>query len=898
MLQQERSQGMSFNLKPVIIGDVNLDGSMDIDDVTRLINALLTGDYNGILNGDVDGDGVIGISDPTDLISRLLEGVQETRLSLAELSNAMNTLYKKLHTAGWSTGGNTHHAFGLQAYTLTAEVMGDDMIMGAMGSGWFWFDASYSDKSRYTSPAWRSYDLWTAYYTCIAEANSIIAQKNNISGNTNLTNYYVGQAYAIRAYSYFMLAQWFSRTYVGHQSEPCVPIYDGEQFSYRTGTGKPRATVAQVYEQIDADISNALTLLNGKPQQVPDHISYAVALGLKARIALVKEDWATAYEAANQAKTASGKTIQEVSAFAGLNNANADNVMWGAVIPDDESGQYSSFFAHMDAFGGTYSYYAQRAPKQISKWLYNKMSTTDARRTWWDPNSEYSTGGYVTQKFRMRDGTLAAGDYIYMRVEEMYLIAAEAACRQNQTTRAKSNLTSLMRKRDPSYTCTKTGIALGSLTTDETGSLLEEILIQRRLELWGEDGRIMTIRRLRQGFNRPGEYGWPAGLQLPGKALHNPESYAWVMTIPDAEFRGNPNLNPDFMPLGDQNPLGDVTGAGQNISFESASSSKTTAQTSFVYRIIINRQSTEGEYITSVKLNSGIDPALSLSGSVIFPDGEDYAYVDIDCDNLSLGRTYRGTVSLISYDEACHSGGSHISSHTFTINCQNGNPAGQKISFEKPSLVLSTPYASMSTPIYLTRATTEGEYSATLTISDNPSNVYLGSTYVYFAEGANKAFVWLEFNNLEFGQTYDCVLSLSPQDVASGGDITSMQVSVICENWISLGWGNYESGLFGQSIEVQFSQVEGSNKYRMNQLYDYDHNIEFIIDNNNKVYIQPQPCYYASDLGIITMMGYANEDDSGYAGTYNPNTRTATLQIRYYCDAGTWPVQQESFTLP
>ena len=33
------------------------------------------------------------------------------------------------------------------------------------------------------------------------------------------------RAYAVRAYSYFMLAQMFSRTYKGHESEPCVPFY-------------------------------------------------------------------------------------------------------------------------------------------------------------------------------------------------------------------------------------------------------------------------------------------------------------------------------------------------------------------------------------------------------------------------------------------------------------------------------------------------------------------------------------------------------------------------------------------------------------------------------------------------------------------------------------------------
>ena len=70
-------------------------------------------------------------------------------------------------------------------------------------------------------------------------------------------------------------------------------------------------------------------------------------------------------------------------------------------------------------------------------------------------------------------------------------------------------LNSLMQERDEDYTCKKTGTALGKLISDETGSLLEEIIIRRRIELWGEIGRIYDIRRLKQGFRRTADMGWP-----------------------------------------------------------------------------------------------------------------------------------------------------------------------------------------------------------------------------------------------------------------------------------------------------------------------------------------------------------------------------------------------------
>ena len=168
-----------------------------------------------------------------------------------------------MYTSGWSTTGNTHQCFGITAYNLCADVMGEDHVMAAQGSGWFWFDALYNVKGRYTSSAWRSYDLWFAFYTWLANSNYIIAAEETMEGTSSEVGYAIGQAYAIRAYSYFMLSQYFARTLVGHENEPCVPIYT-EPTSPET-KGQPRATNAEVYAQIDKDIDKAIELLKGTP---------------------------------------------------------------------------------------------------------------------------------------------------------------------------------------------------------------------------------------------------------------------------------------------------------------------------------------------------------------------------------------------------------------------------------------------------------------------------------------------------------------------------------------------------------------------------------------------------------------------------------------------------------
>lgn len=457
----------------------------------------------------------------------------------------LNGIYRSMYTAGWSTGGNTHQCFGISAYNLMAEVMGDDLIMGAQGSGWFWYDCVYNVKGRYTTTSWRSYDLWNAYYTWISNANYILAAEETMEGTSEERGYALGQAYAIRAYSYYMLAQSFARTYKGHESEACCPIY--KEPTTADTEGQPRSTVQEVYDLIVADMDKALEYLEGTSRKHISHIGYDVALGLRARIALTMEDWATAKNMAKAAIAASGCEIIPVKDFVGTNDADADNVMWAADIIADQSGMYASFFAHMS----TGVSYGSSARKLINKELYAKMGVNDTRLAWWDPTD---SKGYQQKKFEFSDLQTWMGDYIWMRVEEMYLTAAEAECRMGDEAAAKADLMALMSKRDPSYSCEHlTGTAMGKLTNEWTGSLLEEITIQRRIELWGEAGRVYDIRRYKQGFRRTEAQGWPAAALLAGRPTENPENWMWVLTIPQAEFDGNVNMDG----AKDQNPTAD-----------------------------------------------------------------------------------------------------------------------------------------------------------------------------------------------------------------------------------------------------------------------------------------------------------------------------------------------------
>lgn len=481
---------------------------------------------------------------------------------------SLNGVYRSMFTAGWSTDGNEHQCFGLAAYNIALDAMADDFIMQAQGSGWFWQDHNYTSRDGYTTSIFRPYDVWYAHYKWIANVNYIIDRETTMQGSDADVAYVIGQAYAIRALCYLNLATWFSRPPynpirgTSRWDDPGVPIYT-------TGSGidtkgQPRASLRKVYDRIGSDIDKAIRLLE---QSVPggegeegsslaaagdkSHIGLYTALGIKSRVCLVTGDWEGAYSSANRVITEGGYSVgTSGDIMGGMNSLTNDNVMWGASIQvAEQSGVYAGFFTHMDNTDGAY---AQSAPKLVNSQLYNHIGEQDIRRGWWDPENEDSP--YLGNKFRFSNAGTWLGDYIYMRVEEMYFTAAEAALRGDDETTARRLMNTVMAPRDPQYNAEyRSGTNLGATTNTWTGSLLEDILIQRRVELWGELGRLFDVRRLGQGIQRNTEDGFAddciSTMENRGIDLSSPDTWDWVMTIPLDEINANPNMDES-----DQNP--------------------------------------------------------------------------------------------------------------------------------------------------------------------------------------------------------------------------------------------------------------------------------------------------------------------------------------------------------
>ncbi len=471
---------------------------------------------------------------------------------LPSAQTALDGIYRNMYeylptdlgNAAYDNGSTLHADFGQKANDLVIDLMGNDMVVNKQGYGWFNRDYQYTDRAN-TADQRRPHNIWRYYYILINNANAILDNIDKVPGDADSKNAIKGQALAIRAHSYFYLINFFQQTYKGNENKPGVPLYTSVP-ALPSGA-KGRGTVQQVYTQIVADLVLADSLLVNFTQDHLSHINQQVADGIMARVALQMEDYTNAAKYAD--KAINGPTaylLMDASTYvSGFNSITNPEWMWGMAINADQSTAYASFFSHMDASANDYAQLGGQ--KKITKELYDHIGTNDVRlNVFVAPGAgTANTPEYCQTKFTFSDPSAFLGDYLFMRASEMYLIKAEALARTGDEVNAIATINFLAQQRDPTYT---------TASTLSGTALVNEILLQRRIELWGEGFSYFDIKRLKTGLNRPQNVSPVTGNH--GSPNFDPKIYSFsdgdprlCLLIPQKEFDTNPKFT-----AADQNP--------------------------------------------------------------------------------------------------------------------------------------------------------------------------------------------------------------------------------------------------------------------------------------------------------------------------------------------------------
>lgn len=418
-----------------------------------------------------------------------------------------------------SYGDGAHSDFGLKAMDLGTDLMSNDMTQSIS----HWFSEYYNYTGRQNQNTRGTGTIWTFYYTVIRDANLIVELTPADTEDPGLTAT-LGKGLALRGLAYFNLIRLYGN------GEQGIPLYTEDK------SIASRASTSEVVSQVGEDLERAYAALEGYQREDKTEIDQNVVAGLLARYYLEYGNYGDAITMAQQAQTA-GTMMTGDQIFDGFDEISNPSWIWGADITAETTNIYASFFSQISnvnaGYGGLLGVY-----KNIDRRLYEDISDSDTRKDWFvgeDQEEDWGLPQYANVKFI--DDTFFEGDLIYMRVEEMMLIEAEALALSGDEAGAADVLFDLVSERDPNY----------SLSTNTGDDLLDEIRTHRRIELWGEGFAFydmkrwdMPLERTYEGTNHPtwGREDYPA----------NSEKFNFQ--IPIGEINANEEIS-----SGDNNPL-------------------------------------------------------------------------------------------------------------------------------------------------------------------------------------------------------------------------------------------------------------------------------------------------------------------------------------------------------
>jgi hypothetical protein len=417
------------------------------------------------------------------------DALASTQNAIAALNGIHRIMYTQYDQQGQAGEGSNN---------IFRDLMGEDIVYplanGSTGLiGWMqWVTHRNVNASdlRY---------LYRFYYRLISNANILINGIDDVPGAASDKKMIKGQALVYRAWSHFQLVQLWGKRY----DATAVPNNNLGVPLLLTNTleGQPRKTVEEVYTQINKDLDDAIVLLAGYVRSgtaAKSNFDVNVARGIKARVALTQQNWEVAATNAIAARTGY-PLMTNAEYLSGFNNINNQEWIWGSRQISDHNTFFYSYFAYISCnFNSTV---IRTQPRAINANLWNAIPSTDIRKQCWDLTGAtvpVPPGGarvaYQNKKYLAASDALSIGDVPYMRTAEMLLIEAEARARQGQNSAAQTALFTLLRNRNPSYVqSTNTGQAL-----------IDEILLHRRIELWGEGFRFTDLKRLNLPMTRVG----------------------------------------------------------------------------------------------------------------------------------------------------------------------------------------------------------------------------------------------------------------------------------------------------------------------------------------------------------------------------------------------------------
>jgi len=405
-------------------------------------------------------------------------------------------------------------AGGLYAMYFARAVKGNDIIQAF---SWYTFDYGHENRE---ATFRRTNFTWDFNYESINFANVLI---DGVTSSATLSEgdkkELIAQGKFFRGFHLFELLLEFAPNYNNDRSLVRIPIYT-QPTSVDNVTGNAPVPLSEAFDQVIRDLEEAIADLPST-RLGKSFVNKAVAQGVLTRVlAVTQDDWAKMSTLAKAAYGGNASTaVQSTNWGTGFNDMADQEWLWAMF--QNGSDETNFFWGHaapmMDHL--TLSY---RATYFDSDFV-STFSNTDIRNTFGDL---YGVSGttpwreFISTKYSFT----FASDIPILRKSEMVLFDAEAQYQLGNESEARSLLFSLQSRRDPSAT----------ISTNTGQALLNEILLERKKEFYGEFGpQWFDAKRYNLPINRSSTHRIPVNVPV--------NSNLFYLKIPQDEIDLNPN---------------------------------------------------------------------------------------------------------------------------------------------------------------------------------------------------------------------------------------------------------------------------------------------------------------------------------------------------------------------
>ncbi len=464
-----------------------------------------------------------------------------------ELLACRNGLYSQLRSL---TSGS---------YVTSVELQ-MDQFNGVNGNGTRGAQIANGSINSSLSIAGSAYD---GCYNVIANVNYMLGRADAIISGGSLTaeeladvERYIGEAKTIRGYVYFYLLDHFVQNpaTVDRNTEGLgMPIVETYAPSGNPANYPGRSSVQALIDQINGDLTDGYNALAKYEQDNSvvcgandSYLNTYVIKALQARMALVLGDNNTAMTRASEVIANTNYDLVSGDAYVDMwTYDESDELIF---VPYVDAAEYGTVGSFNDAWN-FYQYmptFSDYLPSFTTLMQYDVRN--DIRFSTFFKAADLSIAGstygaYQFLKFPGNPEIQGSASNRYrnkpkpFRLSEQYLILAEAAALEGNTTVANNALKTLREHRIEGYTHT-------NLSGND---LIDAVRQERTRELIGEGFRMSDLRRWGVGFTRDGEYpvnpSMEANWVLAGLAVaYQPNDYRYVWPIPAAEMDINPQL--------------------------------------------------------------------------------------------------------------------------------------------------------------------------------------------------------------------------------------------------------------------------------------------------------------------------------------------------------------------